>query len=287
MKLELFRSLWGWQGDWGQCAAQLRQIGCVGVETRLPSDPFAQRALRQNLRQEGLEYIAVVFTGGDVIPRQDWTLQQHWDRLEGALEAAREMGARFVNVLPGNDRWSLARQVEFFGRAQELSEKAGILCSFETHRASSLYSPWLTLELIEQLPQLRFTADISHWVVVCERLLNDPADDLTPFIERVHHVQARVGYDQGPQVPHPAAPEYQPQVAFHQDVWERVWSSQKARGYAVTTLTPEFGPDGYTHLLPFTQAPIADVWALNQWMTRVEAAHFARWQTAHADASVS
>jgi len=288
MKLELFRSLWGWQGDWSQCAAQLRQAGCVGVEARLPTDPYAQRALRQSLRQEALEYIAVVFTGGDVIPRQDWTLQQHWDRLSLSLDAALDVGARFVNVLPGNDRWPLARQVEFFGRAQELSEQAGLLCSFEIHRATSLYSPWVTLDVIAQLPQLRFTADISHWVVVCERLLDDPADDLTPFIERVHHVQARVGYDQGPQVPHPAAPEYARQLAFHQQVWERIWSSQKARGYGLTTLTPEFGPDGYTHLLPFTQAPVADVWALNQWMARTEAEHFARWQAASGlPASVS
>ncbi|MGC5340916.1 sugar phosphate isomerase/epimerase, partial [Escherichia coli] len=80
-------------------------------------------------------------------------------------------------------------------------------CSFETHRASSLYSPWLTLDIVRQLPRLRYTADISHWVVVCERLLDDPLDDLTLFLERVHHVQARVGYAQGPQVPDPAAPE--------------------------------------------------------------------------------
>ncbi len=46
-------------------------------------------------------------------------------------------------------------------------------------------------------PQLRFTADISHWVVVSERLLDDPSDDFSAFIDRVHHVQAQVGYDRG------------------------------------------------------------------------------------------
>ena len=277
MKIDLFRSLWGWQGDWAQCAAELRAVGCVGVEARLPTDPCAVRALRYSLQQEDISYIAVVFTGGDVIPDQRWTMEQHWDRLRGALDAAQVARPRFLNVLPGNDRWSLSQQVAFFGRAQELADEAGLVCSFETHRATSLYSPWVTLDVIAQLPQLRFTTDLSHWVVVCERLLNDPVDDLAPFIERVHHVQARVGYAQGPQVPHPAAPEYAGELAFHQGVWERVWASQRARGYAVTTLTPEFGPDGYTHRLPFTQAPIADVWALNQWMTRTEAEHFARW----------
>jgi hypothetical protein len=140
-----------------------------------------------------------------------------------------------------------------------------------------LYSPWVTLELIAQLPQLCFTADISHWIVVCERLLDDPQDDLRTFIDRVHHVQARVGYDQGPQVPHPAAPEYTREVAFHQGVWEAVWASQRARGYTNTTLTPEFGPDGYTHLLPFTKAPVADLWALNLHMAQTQHSHFSQW----------
>lgn len=277
MRLDLFRSLWGWQGDWSQCAAQLRQMGSVGVEARLPSDPGAIRALGNALRQEDLAYIAVVFTGGDVIPKQDWTLQQHLERLQAALDNAQVLKPRFLNLLPGNDRWSLGQQVEFFGRAQELADAADLMCSFETHRATSLYSPWLTLELIAQLPQLRFTADISHWMVVCERLLNDPLDDLSPFVQRVHHIQARVGYAQGPQVPHPAAPEYAAELAFHQSLWEAVWTSQKARGYTCTTLTPEFGPDGYTHLLPFTQAPIADVWELNRWMANTERSHFERW----------
>ncbi|EGD58787.1 hypothetical protein Y88_0845 [Novosphingobium nitrogenifigens DSM 19370] len=283
MQLDLFRSLWGWQGDWARCGSECREIGFTGVEARLPADPFARRALRSALEAEGLSYIAVVFTGGDVIPDQSWTLQQHWDRLEASIEGAALVGARFLNVLPGNDRWPLAKQVEFFGRAQELADGAGAICSFEIHRATSLYSPWVALEVIAQLPDLRFTSDISHWVVVCERLLDDPADDLSPFLERVHHVQARVGYDQGPQVPHPAAPEYAGALAFHQGVWERIWASQQARGYAVTTLTPEFGPDGYTHLLPFTQAPIADTWALNQWMARVERDHFDRWQLQQGD----
>ena len=277
MKLALFKSLWGWTGNWSQCAQQVRQMGGVGVEARMPAEAHAASSMVQSLKQEGLDYIAVVFTGGDVIPNQSWTVQQHLDRLQGALDNALLMQPRFLNLLAGNDRWPLAQQVDFFGRAQALADAAGVICSFETHRASSLYSPWVTLELIQKLPELRFTADISHWMVVCERLLNDPQDDLRTFIDRVHHVQARVGYDQGPQVPHPAAPEYAREVAFHQSVWEAVWASQRARGYEVTTLTPEFGPDGYTHLLPFTKAPVADLWELNLYMAAAQRSQFTHW----------
>ena len=162
---------------------------------------------------------------------------------------------------------------------EELAAGFGLTCSFETHRATSLYSPWLTLEIIQQLPQLRFTADISHWVVVSERLLDDPCDDFSAFIDRVHHVQARVGYDQGPQVPHPAAPEYQPALAFAERFWQQVWHSQRQRGYPQTTLTPEFGADGYLHHLPFTNVPVADLWSLNAWMAARQQAHFQQFLT--------
>jgi len=277
MKLDLFKSLWGWQGDWSLCAAQVRQMGGTGVEARMPLGSTEAHAMAHSLKQQGLQYIAVVFTGGDVVPDQGWTAQQHLDRLQLALDTAAILQPRFLNLLAGNDRWPLAQQVDFFGRAQVLADAAGVVCSFETHRGSSLYSPWVTLALIEQLPQLRFTADISHWVVVCERLLNDAQDDLQPFIDRVHHTQARVGYDQGPQVPHPQAPEYTKELAFHQAVWQAIWVSQRARGYHSSTLTPEFGPDGYTHLLPFTRMPVADLWDLNLGMAQSQRRHFDAW----------
>ena len=60
MKLELFKSLWGWQGDWSQCAAQLRAMGGVGVETRMPADPAATRTLAEALRNEDMAVISVV-----------------------------------------------------------------------------------------------------------------------------------------------------------------------------------------------------------------------------------
>ena len=42
--------------------------------------------------------------------------------------------------------------------------------------------------------------------------------------------------------------------------------------------------DGYLHLLPFTQAPIADLWSLNRWIGDEELAHFQRWQAARTQA---
>lgn len=275
MKLDVFRSLWGWRGDPYAMAAEVREQGFAGVEARMRVEPQVFRAA---LAAEGLDHIAVAFTGGDVVAVQAWDVARHCDELARAIERAEAYDARAVNVLAGNDRWPLAQQVDFFGRAQALADAAPMPVTFESHRAGSLYSPWLTLEIIAQVPGLRFTADLSHWVVVCERRLDDPLDDLSPFIDRVHHMQARVGYDQGPQVPHPAAPEYADWLHWHGAMWQAIWTAAAARGQDIMTLTPECGADGYTHLLPFTQAPVADRHEMNLWLAQWCRARFAQWK---------
>ncbi|ROM69704.1 xylose isomerase [Pseudomonas brassicacearum] len=276
MKLEIFRTLWGYTASKAQALDELLEAGFDGMEARLPMTASERAEFAAFLRINKVSYISTVFSAYDVLPEQSATLDEHLLDLEKKLGWAADLSPRFINLLAGNDRWPLAQQVDFFGRALDLARKHGQVCAFETHRARSLFNPWITLELIRQLPDLRFTSDISHWVVTCERLLNDPEDDLSAFVERVHHIQARVGYDQGPQVPHPAAPEYDQALAFHQQHWEAIWRSQEKRGYQVSTLTPEFGADGYLHHLPFTNVPVADLWSLNVWMANTEREHFRR-----------
>ncbi|WP_417698238.1 sugar phosphate isomerase/epimerase family protein [Psychromonas sp.] len=278
MELALYRTLWGVTEPITDLADKLREAGFDGVEGRIPNDPDTREAFKQALTTTDLDYIAIIFTGGDVIPDQSKTVDDHLQVLAEQLEYAKELGAQFVNVLAGNDRWPMATQVEFFNKAVAIAKQAGITCSFETHRGTSLYSPWVTLELMTKVPDMLFTMDISHWILVCERLLDRPEDDLSAFLNRVFHLQARVGYDQGAQVPHPAAPEYQTALAFHQNLWQQVWKNHQAQGRKITTMTTEFGPDGYLHHLPFTDVPVADLWSLNDWIAKEERAHFSRFK---------
>ena len=281
MELELYRTLWGVSEELSAIAPKLKHAGFDGVEARVILDAQKRAEFQRQLEQSGLNYIAIIFTGGDVIPDQSKTVDQHLTALETQLEYAKALNAKFVNVLAGNDRWPMATQVDFFTRAVELARQAGIVCSFETHRGSSLYSPWVTLELMEQVPDMLFTMDISHWFLVCERLLDRPEDDLSAYLKRVFHIQARVGYDQGAQVPHPGAPEYQAALAFHQKLWQQVWQHHIESGRTTTTMTAEFGPDGYLHHLPFTNVPVADLWSLNDWIAKEERAHFQRFISDH------
>jgi hypothetical protein len=278
MELALYRTLWGVKEPITALAPILRKVGFQGVEGRVPLDVESRTVFKQALEATGLDYIAIIFTGGDVIPDQSKTVDDHLHILEQQLPYAKELGAKFVNVLAGNDRWPMAKQVEFFTKALAIAKNAGVKCSFETHRSTSLYSPWVTLELMELVPDMMFTLDISHWILVCERLLDKPEDDLSAFLKRVFHIQARVGYDQGAQVPHPAAPEYQTALKYHQQLWEQVWSYHQSQGRNVTTMTTEFGPDGYLHHLPFTNVPVADLWSLNDWIAEEEQLHFSRFK---------
>ncbi|OAG75189.1 AP endonuclease family 2 [Acetobacter malorum] len=277
MRLEVFKTLWGDNRPWQFAVEEAEASGFTGLEARIPPTRTEAHRNAQILTDAHMPYIGIAMTGGGVIPKQSSNIEDHLEDLRQTLGRAALMAPRFVNVLGGNDRWCANKQADFINKAHAIAKETGILCVFETHRSRILANPWVTLDVLPKLESdVLFTLDISHWVVCCERLLNDPTDDFSAFFKRVHHIQARIGYDQGPQVPHPAAPEYAEAKEFHQNVWEQVWLAQKARGYRVSTLTPECGPDGYVHTLPFTNAPVADLWDLNKWIGKAEQAHFKR-----------
>ena len=147
-----------------------------------------------------------------------------------------------------------------------LEEDYGLLLSVETHRSRPMFNPWATLRFAEFFPELKLTVDISHWCVVCERLMDSEWDTLHKLFPQIHHIHARVGYDQGPQVPDPRAPEYLPALQSHLNYWQQAWAHHQRIGRDEFTMTPEFGPDGYCHLQPYTQMPVVDLWEVNQWM---------------------
>lgn len=275
MELLLFKTLWGHDGSYEDAAQQAAHHGFQGVEARVPTTPKTVEALSRSLRRHQLHYIGEVVTGGDYVPRHGDSPEAHLDELEHALPYARALGARFVNCIAGCDSWSFEDSVGFLRRAIAIGERHQMTLSFETHRSRILFHPWVTLRLLQRLPKLKLTCDFSHWCVVCERLFDREPEIFAEVAQRAHHIHARVGYDQGPQVPHPGAPEYAPALQAHQRWWSRIWDAQAARGQVASTMTPEFGPDGYLHTLPFTRAPVADLWQINCWMAETERARFA------------
>jgi hypothetical protein len=264
MRLILFRSLWTNGGDLAAALADCRAGNFDGVEGPVPAAPAARREFAARLAGSGAPFIAEVATGGGYVP-VEISPARHLDDFCRQAEAAMECSPLFFTVLGGCDAWPPAQSAEFFGGVLARAAELGVVASIETHRSRPTYSPWATRDLLERLPELRLTCDFSHWCCVCERLVLDTDPGLLALCAaRAHHVHARVGYEQGPQVPHPAAPEYRAALEAHERWWDAIWAAHAGRDF--TTMTPEFGPDGYLHAEPFTGALAADLNLINHWM---------------------
>lgn len=276
MQQKLFKTLWGFDGDYLKAIDEALADGFDGIEGPAPADAKVRREFAAALQRNPLHYIQEICTGGDYVPQRHATPQQHLADLQQALAWGAELAPLLITSMAGCDAWPETQSVQFFAAAMALAEDHAPLC-FETHRSRSLFNPWTTQRIVAALPQLRLTADFSHWCVVCERLIDSELDVLDAIAPHIHHIHARVGYAQGPQVPHPAAPEYGAALAAHQGWWEIIWRAQQQRGVTLTTMTPEFGPDGYLHLQPFTAQPVADLREINRWMATTERGHFGRY----------
>lgn len=275
MDLKLFKTLWGFTGSYREAVNQTLAAAMQGIEGPAPETKEQRDQLKQLFKEFQLDYIAEITTAGSYVPDRLASLEQHLDSFKSKLETSAELNPLFITCLGGCDAWPEAKSIEFFARAMEMASELDIIVSFETHRGRSLFNPWITQRVVEQIPDIRLTCDFSHWCVVCERLVDTEMDIIEGIADNAHHVHARVGYDQGPQVPDPAAPEYREALQAHQKWWEIIWRAQRSRGYQFTTMTPEFGPDGYLHEAPFTREPVADLWELNTWMASQERQHFA------------
>lgn len=276
MQQKIFKTLWGFDGDYLKAVDEALSDGYDGIEGPVPVDHGVRNEFAAAMKEKGLLYIQEICTGGDYVPDRRATVTEHLHAFEQGLAAGQEVSPLFVTSMAGCDAWPEAQSIEFFRQGMELAEEAGLMLCYETHRSRSLFNPWVTKRIVEAMPEIRLTADFSHWCVVCERLIDTELDVIEAIAGNIHHIHARVGYDQGPQVPHPAAPEYAEALAAHQHWWEVIWRAQQQRGYTLTSMTPEFGPDGYLHRLPFTAMPVADLRQINQWMAVTERTHFRR-----------
>jgi sugar phosphate isomerase/epimerase len=276
MKLQTFKTLWGHEGTLNSAIGEALQAGFDGIEGPAPENASDAGQLEARLKETDLAYIAEITTAGSYVPERSASLQDHLHSFETKLEHSMQLQPLFITCLGGCDAWPEDDNLEFFSAAMKLAKGAGVRLSFETHRSRALFNPWITQRMVSQLPEMLLTVDFSHWCVVCERLMDTELDVIHAIADNVQHIHARIGYEQGPQVPDPRAPEYDYALRAHQHWWEIIWQSQLNRHFEITTLTPEFGPDGYLQQAPFSQQPVADLWELNRWVAGEERNHFSQ-----------
>lgn len=269
----LFFSLWGFEGSLALALETAGRGGFDGLELNirhpcLLADPDSPARLLDC----GSPVVLEVVTGGGYVPELGCTPEQHLAELAELLHGCVGLRPQRVTVLTGSDAWPLERQRSFLAAALAVAEATGLAVSFETHRSRCLGMPWSIAPLLDALPGLRLTADLSHWCVVAERLMTPELDPVQAMADRVDHIHARVGHAQGPQVSHPFAPEHAEALAAHLACWQLFTERALGRGAPPPSFTPEFGPDGYMPTLPFTDRPVADLLTINtamaQWLRR-------------------
>ncbi|MGH7978000.1 MAG: sugar phosphate isomerase/epimerase family protein [Limisphaerales bacterium] len=268
MQLMLFRHLWGVTTPWVDAFPLFKRKRYQGIECRLPP-PQKRGEFRDLLDFHNLQYIPHIFTEGQ-------NVRDHIKSFRSQVAAAKSMGPHFINAQSGADHFSESDSTCFFGEVLKIESQAGLPVAHETHRSRILFNPWITSRLLERFADLKLCCDFSHWVCVCERLLDDQLKIIRQCADHCLHLHARVGYEQGPQVPDPRAPEYKRHVELHEKWWQLIWTAQKTRGLKVSTLTPEFGPPGYLHTLPFTEVPVSNLHEICDWQAQRQAAAFAR-----------
>ncbi len=229
----------------------------------------------------GLGLIAQILTEGE-------TPAEHENYMARWVENSLEFAPRLINIHTGRDIFGFEENLRLFKAALALAERHGVPIVHETHRGRALFCATAAEKYLRALPDLRINADFSHWMVVHESDLRDQEGRLDLALDRADYIHARVGFSQGPQVPHPLAPEWAPERARHLDLWRRILSARQREGTAEFVITPEFGPVPYMPRLPFTAQPLADTWTVNvQWRDHLREClcPATSWSTPHCETS--
>ena len=171
------------------------------------------------------------------------------DDLKPIIEHVKELGADHINLQADVRPYRLEDCIPYIDGWRLLARDAGIAMHMETHRDRMTTDLFFTLHLLDCFPDLRLTADISHYVVGREfawpisednhRLMHRILDNAWGFHGRVasrEQVQIQISF-----------PHHKDGVDLFMSWWEygfRSWRKRASRDATLTFLC-ELGPKEY------------------------------------------
>ncbi|MBW4023884.1 MAG: sugar phosphate isomerase/epimerase [Proteobacteria bacterium] len=171
------------------------------------------------------------------------------EELAPALEMAAEFGCHHITVQPDICPMTVSDCLPILEGWHRSAERAGVPVYIETHRGRMTNDLLFTMALMDAFPLLRFTADLSHYVVARE--ISPPVrNDIAAMIDRIlgrawalhgrvagpHQVQLELSF-----------PQHQDWFRQFQTWWAAGFRSWRQRAGADDTLTftCELGPAPY------------------------------------------
>ena len=255
LKLKIYATNWGWQGSITEFSKACKDEGYDGVEIWVPREGARRDEFFEAITKYNLSYGFLAGNSGK-------TFEENLNAFHKQLDTACSLKPDFVNCHSGKDFLSTSQMKKFFEYSLIKAEEVNFPIYHETHRGRILFHPQITKRALENFPKLRLTLDISHWCVVSESLLADQKEAVDLALSRTDHVHSRIGFEEGPQVSDPRAPEFEKAVKAHFSWWDKIVDMKKATDTPLT-MTTEFGPANYMWTLPYTKQPIADQWEIN------------------------
>ncbi len=230
--------------------AMIRDAGFDGAGVRF-IDPAFAREVTSFLRDHGMIWQAQCYPTSV-------------DELKPVLGLVAKLGADHVNLQPNVRPHRLEDCIPLLDGWRRLAEQAGVAVHVETHRDRMTTDLLFTLRLVECFPDLRLTADLSHYLVGREfawpvdevnhgliRRILDQSWGLHGRIASREQVQISLGF-----------PQHQGWVRLFTEWWDyaiRSWR-KRAGPDAVLTFLCELGPPPYAITGPDGRE-LSDRWA--------------------------
>ena len=204
MAIDIYKTAWGLVGQGCHYAtlpdfvASASDEGYRGVEFPvfyLDAEPggsaTAARVVRERLEELGLDYIALIATRTEA-----WgDFDAHLDSFRAQCREASALGATKAAVHAGADSFGADRGQRFIETCRSIAIDLGLRPCFETHRGRILYNPFVCATLLERIPDLELTSDLSHWLLVVDRIPTDIMELFERASERSGHLHARIGHE--------------------------------------------------------------------------------------------
>lgn len=261
MEIKILSPIWGHEHLKLQTFLdKIKTAGYDGIETGVPDDKADKQLLYDYLQQHEMHIVTHQHSA------QGSTFKKFMDSYVKNLHLCAEPNPLLINSHTGRDYFTLQQNLDLIDAAREFSAKTGVIVAHETHRGRLGYSPQMSDTIFSLRPDFCITADLSHWTCVTESMLENFTAILDEAIKRSLHIHTRVGFEEGPQVADPRAPEYKYALNKFLEWWDRIVEINHLAGRKILPVTTEFGPYPYMPRIPFSDKPVADQFEINCFM---------------------
>ena len=240
--IEIFQSLWAMERrrpdrqEWSldQKVAMVAEAGYDGIDV-VHGDPLAT-GIWKLIRKHGLAATITAF------PKSA-------DGLGSAIAEAAENGVRHLNIIGNVYPLTVAEGARIVERWLDDGEKAGVAITLELHRDAITTDLLYILQLLDAVPRMRLSADLSHIVVAREFPIPVPdamQRQVETLLDRADAFQGRIASREQIQVAI-AFPQHRAWVEQFENWWRygfASWRKRNAKDARLNFLC-ELGPPPY------------------------------------------